>query len=277
MKIVPIAQLIVYIAGIGGTVWLFNQEIATEKPAPQEVFLSVITPDPTDAPPPAEPEPEPVIEKKPEPKPILVQQKPKPEPKPKMQLVQKEGTKPKPVPQQFDYSKYLKQQTARFTSLMNRLAKETDPNKRRSLIQSISQFIRVDTLATMDWVASLGNAEEQHLAMEAINKHALTGIGAQITMDEVGLPKIQNSTLLGGVEAAGIIEHGDYISGMVQPDGSEVYFAGWPLQKIVQHLRGNAGDNIILMMERPMSNGQFESYDAPITRRLIVMPPPDFK
>lgn len=196
-----------------------------------------------------------------------------PEPAPeKVELVQK--TAQKPAPPKPDYTRYWKQQERSFNNLLNRLANETDPRKRRNLINALARHIRVDTLATLDWISTLESEEETRTALEAVNKYALVGIGAQIEIDDSGLPLIRKTTIMSAVEATGMVAEGDYISGIVKPDGTVIYFENMPLQQVVKHLRGEVGTTPLLMMERVNDDGSTLSYDVEVSRSLLVVGPP---
>lgn len=196
-----------------------------------------------------------------------------PEPRPKVELVQK--AEHRPAPPKPDYSRYWKQQQRRFDQLANRLANEADPQKRQQLINAIARFVRVDTLATLDWVATLETPEDQRKALEAINKNALVGIGARIEQDKNGLPKIRETTIMSAIEATGMVAPGDYISGMIRPDGTMVDFEGMPLQKVVRHLRGKVGTEPTLMMKRYNDDGSTLQFDVSVPRSLLVVGDPN--
>ncbi len=133
----------------------------------------------------------------------------------------------------------------------------------------------MDTPSTLDWAMGLEDPEERRAAFEAINDNALTGIGARIETDETGLPKIRETTILSAVASTGQVEAGDYISGMVNHDGSIVYFKDRPIRQIVQYLRGQAGSEIQLLMERASDDGSDPySFDVSVQRSLIVVQPP---
>jgi C-terminal processing protease CtpA/Prc len=122
---------------------------------------------------------------------------------------------------------------------------------------------------------SLENPEEKRAALEAINKHALSGIGARIEIDETGMPKIRETTVLSAVASTGQVESGDYISGMLKGDGSIVGFHDLPIGNIVQHLRGQPGSEITLLMERSaVPGGARYSFLVPVQRSLLVIQPP---
>ena len=172
--------------------------------------------------------------------------------------------------------RYWKQRELRFNQQKQLLDRETDQVKRMNLIRTMARNVRVDTLSTLDWAMGLENPEEQKAALEAINNNAMTGIGARLEMGEAGLPRIRETTILSAAASTGQIEPGDYISGMVKGDGSIVYFKGRPIRQIVQHLRGKAGTEVQLLMERMSSDGNDDpySFDVTVQRSLIVVQPP---
>ena len=113
-------------------------------------------------------------------------------------------------------------------------------------------------------------------ALDAINKNALVGIGARIQTDETGLPKIVDTTVLSAIASTGMTEPGDYISGMMNSDGSFISFKDRPIQQIVKLLHGQPGTEVRLLMERASADGHAEpySFDVPVLRSMIIMQPP---
>ena len=171
---------------------------------------------------------------------------------------------------------YWQQAARRFEQQGGMLTQETDPSRRMNLIQTMSGNVRIDTLSTLDWAMTLEDPEERRAALDAINKKALVGIGARIHVDETGLPKIVETTVLSAVASTGMTESGDYISGMVREDGSTVYFKDRPVREIVKLLHGQPGTEVRLLMERAPVEGSAEpySYDVFVQRSMIIMEPP---
>lgn len=229
---------------------------------------------------PVVPEQEPVeeiIELKPEVRPIppvapnpVIQEKVAPTPPPP------EPKKKKTANTRRVNTRYWERAALQFERQWQALYDEADPNRRLNLIQTMARNVRIDTPGTLDWAMSLTDPAEMRAALEAINENALVGIGAHIRVDETGLPKIMDTTALSAIASTGMSEPGDYISGMVQPDGSTISFKGMPIQQIVQYLRGEPGTEIRLFMEREATgdNEQPYSYDVPIQRSMIVVQPP---
>jgi C-terminal processing protease CtpA/Prc len=170
--------------------------------------------------------------------------------------------------------RYWQQHAQNFDRQLARLSQEKNPDQRNSLIQSIARYVRMDTLSVIDWAMGLQDPDERKAALSAINKNALNGIGARIEVDETGLPKIQETTILSAIDSSGLVEPGDYISGMVNADGSVVQFKDLSLQQVVQSLRGKPGTKTRLMMERISPDGVPYYFDVPIQRSLIVVQPP---
>ena len=223
---------------------------------PKEVVVAVI---------PAPPEPE-VEEPPPQ---EVVQPAPKPIPKPT----------PAPTPlteeerRKIAIDRYYDHMERNFERQLSQLERETDPARRKNLIASLGRYVRIDTLEALDWAMGMENQEEQRAALEAINKNALTGIGARIEMDDYGLPKIRETTILSAAESTGMIQAGDYIAGMVTADGRTVSFRGMTMQQIVTYLRGQPGSNIQLQLERSPEYGSTQPipFEVPLQRSLIVM------
>lgn len=265
------ALILVSILGIGAVVYTQRTPAKTESQPAEHSEIPLPAKTPLPAPeivqvtPPLEvvkqapePEEEPVVEA-----PVVP---PKKQAAPKPQLSKEER-------QQQAMNRYWDQMARNFNRQLDQLDNEQNPERRLRMIQSIARYVRVDTLTALDWAATLTDPEEQRAALNAINQNALTGIGARIDTDETGLPVIRKTTILSAVESTGMVETGDYIAGMVKPDGSLVYFKDWPLQKVAQVLRGEPGTEVQLMMERVSPDGVWHSFDVPVQRSLIVMEP----
>jgi len=182
---------------------------------------------------------------------------------------------PKAAQQRITPVQQWKMAEERFNRQWNLLEREQDPAKRSRLIQNMAQYVRLDTMAAIEWALGLEDPEERRLALEAINQYALTGIGAMIAKDETGFPLIRDTTVVSAVASTGMVEPGDYIIGMQNENGDIVSFEGMTVHEIVQHLRGKAGTDILLYIERVAEQGK-DSYvfDVPVQRSLIVIQPP---
>lgn len=163
-----------------------------------------------------------------------------------------------------------------FERQQQELNREKDQIRRMNLIRKMARNVRMNTLGTIDWAMSLEDPAERQAALDAINQNALSGIGARIKLDETGLPSIGETTILSAIASTGQVEPGDYISGIVNGDGSTIYFKGRSLQQIVQLLRGKPGSEVRLLMERASTEDGAEpySFDLPIQRSMIVVQPP---
>jgi carboxyl-terminal processing protease len=89
-----------------------------------------------------------------------------------------------------------------------------------------------------------------------------TGIGARIGMED-GLPMIVAPFDGSPAEAAGV-KAGDII---IEVDGEDV--TSWPLGDVVDHIRGEAGTDVVLTVLRP---DESESYEITVTRGEIDSP-----
>jgi C-terminal processing protease CtpA/Prc len=164
---------------------------------------------------------------------------------------------------------------ARKFEQQEQFARETDPAKRLNLIRAMSSYVRIDTLTAIDWAIGLQDPSELQVALEAINNKALVGIGAKIQVDETGFPRIRETTVMSAVGATGQVEPGDYIVGMNDGTGEPFYFEGLPAREIAQHLRGQAGSEIRLLIKRISDTENVpQTFDIPIRRSLIVVQPP---
>jgi len=202
----------------------------------------------------------------------------KPEPKalPKIAAPQVKGQPQTAMVNNRRASQYWRNAARRFEQQGKMLNEENDPAKRMNLIRVMGRNVRIDTLSTLDWAMGMEDPEEQRAALDAINQNALVGIGARIQTDETGLPKIVDTTILSAIASTGMAEPGDYISGMVNSDGSTTYFKDLPVRQIVQFLHGQPGTEIRLLMERAPTEGDTEpySFDVPVLRSMIIMQPP---
>jgi len=214
---------------------------------------------------------------------------PSPEP-PHTPVAQQSASSPQPVKGQMQARRPAQQLTAeqqraamleywrraedQFSLQWDRLDGTMDPDQRAQLISRMAQYVRMNTLDTIHWAMNLEDSGERRLALEAINKYALSGIGARITADATGYPKIAETTVLSAVGSTGMVESGDYIVGIVNTDGQSVDFRNMPMQQIIQYLRGEPGSDVLLMLEREADNGQAYLFDVPVQRSLLVVQPP---
>jgi len=184
----------------------------------------------------------------------------------------------KPTPQEQQeaaWARYWQNVKNRFNQQLQTLDQEQDPARRSQLILLMARHVRFDTLAAIDWAMNLADPEERRMAMEAINKNALVGIGAKLEMDATGYPKIQETTVMSAVGATGMVEPGDYIVGMDDGTGDPIYFDGLSLAQIVRLLRGEAGSEVRLLMERASKyGGSPQVFDVHVPRSLLVIEPP---
>ena len=173
-------------------------------------------------------------------------------------------------------SSWRRRQSQSFDEQVERFDDEDNPAMRMRLIQQLAYNVRRDTLSTVDWAMGLEDPEEQKIALEAINRNALIGIGATLVMDDTGLPLISNTLELGAVASSGLVESGDRILGMVDSDGSTIYFKGRSMSQIVALLRGQAGTEVRLLMKRNPGEGNTEAttFEVPVQRSMLIIQPP---
>ncbi|VGO16077.1 hypothetical protein PDESU_04667 [Pontiella desulfatans] len=178
--------------------------------------------------------------------------------------------RPRPAPNYWEIA------ARRFSQKQDMLNREQNPDRRLALIQSMSANVRIDTPSTIDWAMGLEDPEERRVALEAINKNALVGIGARIHMDETGVPRIMDTTVLSAIDSTGMTQPGDYIVGIENGEGEPTYFKGQSMQNIVQQLRGQAGTEVNLIMERVETDDSSKSvvFNVPVQRSMIVVQPP---
>jgi C-terminal processing protease CtpA/Prc len=231
-----------------------QRELRPVSPVPAKVRIPVPVSTPAPAPPQAKTLP-----------PVRVQTpKTRPGPEPRMPI--------KSTPAQ---SAWWEQQLRRFNRLKDALSRETDPNRRRNLIRQLGAYVRVDTLSSLEWAMGLIDPEEKRTALDSINRHALVGIGARIEVDRTGFPKIRETTVMSAVAATGRVNPGDYIVGMEDENGQVLSFKNLPAAEIVQRLRGEAGSELRLLMERaPSTETEAYPYEVTIQRSLLVIQPP---
>lgn len=203
-------------------------------------------------------------------------QKPAPEEMTTPPLTEKEAADmPATAQPRRNPTQYWEMAEKRFNHQLDLLEQEQDPALRNRLIQNIAQYVRIDTMAAIEWALGLEDPAERQLAMEAINQYALTGIGAMIAKDETGFPLIKDTTVVSAVASTGLVEPGDYIIGMQNENGDVVSFEGMTVHEIVQRLRGKAGTEILLYIERITESGTDSTvFDVPVQRSLIVIQPP---
>jgi C-terminal processing protease CtpA/Prc len=180
-----------------------------------------------------------------------------------------------PAPERTDPTEhYWRRHALHFEQQQMKLTEENDPIKRLNLIRTMARNIRINTSDTIEWAMGLADPAEQRAALEAINNHALVGIGAHIQLDETGFPKIMQTTPLSAIESTGMTQPGDYIRGMVGEHGEPIYFKGLPIHQIVQALRGKPGTEIQLLMERRTTDEASPyRFEVPVSRSMIVIQP----
>ena len=208
--------------------------------------------------------------------------RPEPLPRPKPPAVSKVESPAarkqpdRPSPKHPDRAQYWERQARRFNGLLEQLAREQNPARRKALIRTLAAYVRIDTLETLEWAMGLQDPIEQRAALEAINHSSLSGIGARIETDDTGFPVIRETTVLSAIAATGLVEPGDYIVGMVNPDGQPVSFEHLSIQQVVKYLRGQPGSEVQLLIERLPSdeNSGSETFDVSIQRSLLVVQPP---
>lgn len=162
-----------------------------------------------------------------------------------------------------------------FRDQNDRLLHEGDPQERGRLIQAMAPHIRMNTLETIEWALALADPAERRVALEALNRHALSGIGARIAVDQTGFPRIMETTVLSAVGATGLVEQGDYIVGIRNADGGVISFEGMDLRQVIGNLRGEAGTDVSLYMERVSGAGdRSERFEVSVRRSLLVVQPP---
>jgi C-terminal processing protease CtpA/Prc len=268
MKIRGVSLLLVSMILGTGAVFYFQRGV--NRPPPHEILPEI----PTGAASPNSAAPAPDIRS-------IVPQTPEPPPTPEkiaaVPGIRQAPRRTQPAPsRQTTQARYWEQAANNFEKQWLRLNGEENPARRKQLVEIMARNVRMDTLATLDWAMSLDDPAERTAALQAINQNALSGIGARIEMDKTGFPKIRETTILSAIDSTGLVESGDYISGIVNADGSTTSFKGRSIQEIVKLLRGKPGTEVLLQMERPSNDNQPEpsSFDVSVLRSLIVITPP---
>lgn len=214
-------------------------------------------------------------ETKPEPAPQPVP--PAPVKRPPAKVATRTAAKPPPDPEEARRTalrRYWEHQARQFDRQNAQLMREENPTRRKNLIKAMSRYVRVDTMSAIDWAMNMADPEERKAALEAINKNALSGIGARIEVDETGIPLIRETTVLSAAAATGRVEAGDYIVGMEDGSGQSIYFEGLSAPQVAQHLRGKPGTEVRLLMERAQGHGTSQPYEVTLQRSLLVVQPP---
>jgi C-terminal processing protease CtpA/Prc len=166
---------------------------------------------------------------------------------------------------------YYRTQALQFDQRRTQLELEHDSIRRNQLIQQLSYYVAIDTMETLNWAMSLLNPNEQRTALEAINNHAVVGIGARIESDEESIPVIRETTTLSAIADTGLVDAGDRILGMVTSEGDTILFHGMPIQQVAQYLRGQPGSPVRIFIRKADNTDQFA---VDIDRSMVVVDNP---
>lgn len=127
-----------------------------------------------------------------------------------------------------------------------------------------------DTMAAMDWAASLPNPADREAAMRGINSAAPVGIGARLNEGPDGFPVLQDIVPDGPAGASGLLRAGDRLLAVRGADGSWVEARTLPLGEVVSMIRGESGSPVTLRVQ-PENGGA--SQDVTLNRQQIIFRP----
>lgn len=127
-----------------------------------------------------------------------------------------------------------------------------------------------DTLAAMDWAASLPNPADREAAMRGINSAAPVGIGARINEGPDGFPVLQDIVPDGPAGSSGLLRAGDRLLAVRGADGNWVEARTLPLGDVVSMIRGESGSPVTLRVQ-PENGGA--SQDVTLNRQQIIFRP----
>ena len=127
-----------------------------------------------------------------------------------------------------------------------------------------------DTLAAMDWAASLPNPADREAAMRGINSAAPVGIGARINEGPDGFPVLQDIVPDGPAGSSGLLRAGDRLLAVRGADGNWVEAQTLPLGDVVSMIRGESGSPVTLRVQ-PENGGA--SQDVTLNRQQIIFRP----
>jgi hypothetical protein len=121
------------------------------------------------------------------------------------------------------------------------LSEQLSPGDRRQFYDSLfANWAQKDTAAALQWAEQLPDATERDAAINAIQRVAPVGIGAELSMQD-GYAVI--TRLLPGTpaELGGLLRPGDRILGVAQGDYAYVDARGMALKDLVNAIRGTPG------------------------------------
>lgn len=127
-----------------------------------------------------------------------------------------------------------------------------------------------DTLAAMDWSASLPNQADREAAVRGINSAAPVGIGARLNEGADGVPVLQDLVPDGPAGASGLLRAGDRLLAVRGADGNWVEARSLPLGEVVSMIRGESGTPVTL---RVQSEGGSAPQEVTLNRQQIIFRP----
>ena len=150
----------------------------------------------------------------------------------------------------------------------------SDPAARQAVIRAMAA-VRAEqgTREAVAWADGLANPAERDAAHEVIYENTPRGIGVVLS-GQNGFAVVGNVMPDSAAAEAGL-QPGDRIVAAEKPDGTFADLHGAPLETAIGQLRGEPGTTGRLRVLRTGEYGQVSEVTLSITRRQIVLPPPD--
>lgn len=118
---------------------------------------------------------------------------------------------------------------------------------RTSAIGTIARvWAQRETTAALTWADSLADPAERTAAREGINDVAPSGIGARLSIDEYGFPRIADLVSGGAASSSGSLRNGDRITAIQDASGQWVEARDMAATDVVSRLRGVPGSPVTL-------------------------------
>lgn len=116
-----------------------------------------------------------------------------------------------------------------------------DPARTEPVRRIAAEWAEKDTAAAERWAATLPDDRERAAAQAGIAEVSPVGIGAMLSSDEYGYPRVSGVIPNGAAARAGALQSGDRIARVQTPSGAWVDTRDMPLAEVISLVRGSPG------------------------------------